>query len=129
VNGSLLEKSKPLPDFYYETLAREAEMPRPQLSKASAVSYCKIQLDILTRLAGRTGRKIQRPTVRMIRTVHIDCQICLSVKNPASPNSTPGTVPGFPNKIELSMDKLEEVNGGFAYLCPDCKEIFWVNED
>ena len=51
MNDSLLEKSKPLPDFYYETLAREAEMPRPQLSKASAVSYCKIQLDILTRLA------------------------------------------------------------------------------
>ena len=55
----------------------------------------------------------------LIPTVHIDCQICLSVKNPASPNSTPGTVPGFPNKIELSMDKLEEVNGGFALYFAD----------
>ena len=54
-------KSEPLPDSCYETLAREVEMPRPQLSKASAVSFCKIQLDILTKLAEHLGRNF-KPT-------------------------------------------------------------------
>ena len=61
MNGSLPEKSEPLPDSCYETLAREVEMPRPQLSKASAVSFCKIQLDILTKLAEHLGRNF-KPT-------------------------------------------------------------------
>ena len=51
MNGSLLEKSKPLPDSCYEPLAREAKMSKSQLSKAPAVSYREIQLDILTKLA------------------------------------------------------------------------------
>ena len=51
VNGSLPEKSEPLLSTRYEPLAREAKMPKAQLSKAPAVSYCKIQLDILTKLA------------------------------------------------------------------------------
>jgi hypothetical protein len=34
--------------------------------------------------SGQTEQKIQLPTVRMIRTVHIDGQICLSIKNLAS---------------------------------------------
>ena len=37
-----------------------------------------------TTWAGQTEQKIQLPTVRMIRTVHIDGQICLSIKNLAS---------------------------------------------
>jgi len=49
-------KSETLPDSCYETLAGEAEMPRPQLSKASAVLCWKSQLDILTKFAGQTGR-------------------------------------------------------------------------
>ena len=56
VNGSLPEKSEPLLSARYEPLAREAKMPKAQLSKAPAVSYCEIQLDILTKLAGRTVR-------------------------------------------------------------------------
>ena len=51
MNGSLPEKSEPLLSARYEPLAREAKMPKAQLSKAPAVSYCEIQLDILTKLA------------------------------------------------------------------------------
>ena len=60
MNGSLLEKSKPLPDSCYESLAREAKMPKAQLSKAPAVSHREIQLDILTKLAVPCGRNIKR---------------------------------------------------------------------
>ena len=51
MNGSLPEKSEPLSDSCYEPLAREAKMPKAQLSKAPAVSYSEFQLDILTKLA------------------------------------------------------------------------------
>ena len=59
MNGSLPEKSEPLLSARYEPLAREAKMPKAQLSKAPAVSYCEIQLDILTKLAGRTVPNVQ----------------------------------------------------------------------
>jgi len=57
MNGNI--KSEPLSDSFYEPLAREAKMPKAQLSKAPAVSYCENQLDILTKLAGRTGPNVQ----------------------------------------------------------------------
>jgi len=59
VNGLLPEKSEPLLSTRYEPLAREAKMLKAQLSKASAVAYYDFQLDILTKLAGETVRKIQ----------------------------------------------------------------------
>ena len=63
MNGSLPEKSEPLLSTGYEPSAHEAEIPKAQLSKAPAVSYCEIQLDILTKLAEHIvhimGRKRQ----------------------------------------------------------------------
>ena len=67
MNGSLPEKSEPLLSARYEPLAREAKMPKAQLSKAPAVSYCEIQLDILTKLAGPDGKPIA--TMVSIETV------------------------------------------------------------
>ena len=55
MNGSLPEKSEPLLSTRYEPLAREAKMPKAQLSRALAVSYFEFQLDILTKLAVPTG--------------------------------------------------------------------------
>ena len=59
MNGSLPEKSEPLLSTRYEPLAREAKMPKAQLSRALAVSYFEFQLDILTKLAVHTGRIIK----------------------------------------------------------------------
>ena len=70
------------------TLQRNRRTPETPCSKGSGGSCTlAIRFEEPTSLAGRTGRKIQRPTVRMIRTVHIDCQICLSIKNLAIPVS------------------------------------------
>ena len=68
MNGSLPEKSEPLLSTRYEPLAREAKMPKAQLSRALAVSYFEFQLDILTKLAGHLGRNTGSPNCRELHT-------------------------------------------------------------
>ena len=87
MNGSLPEKSEPLLSARYEPLAREAKMPKAQLSKAPAVSYCEIQLDILTKLAGHF--------VKIPILSNVDVNEVLASRS----HNRPGKSSGFPNNL------------------------------